>query len=232
MSEIIVRCLPVESSNNCMSAVSPYVILIVRLFRCILLRMRTDNLYKLPESISAPVDDGACNHLLGLKIPHVLLPSTGNRLVDLAAVSKQRAVVYCYPRTGTPDEEALGGTDNWNAIPGARGCTPQSCAFRDHFGELQLLETQVFGLSSQTTEYQQEMVRRLHLPFEILSDADLAFTKAINLPTFEVTGVVLIKRLTLIIVDGKIIKFFYPVFPPDKDAEEVVTWLKNRRTNY
>jgi peroxiredoxin len=193
--------------------------------------MRKDNLYTLPSNIPVPVDDGACNHLLGLQIPSILLPSTSNRMVDLAKISKQRTVVYCYPRTGTPDKEALVGIDAWNAIPGARGCTPQSCAFRDHFNELQALNAQVFGLSTQTTEYQQEMVQRLQLPFEVLSDADLAFTKSLNLPTFEVAGAILIKRLTLIMSERKIIKVFYPVFPPDKNAEEVIAWLKAQHNN-
>ena len=187
--------------------------------------MRKDNLYTLPENIPVPGDDGACNHLPGMRVPSVALRSTANCHVNLAEVSKQRVVIYCYPRTGTPDKDPLGGLESWNAIPGARGCTPQSCAFRDHYSELQALGAQVFGLSTQTTQYQQEMTRRLHLPFEVLSDSELAFTKALRLPTFEVASEVLIKRLTLILEDGEIIKVFYPVFPPDKNAEEVVAWL-------
>ncbi len=187
--------------------------------------MRKDDLYKLPEHIPIPVDDGACDHLLGMQIPSIALKSTANRYVNLAEISKQRVVVYCYPRTGTPNEPPLNGLDAWNAIPGARGCTPQSCAFRDHFNELQMLNALVFGLSTQTTEYQQELTQRLHLPFEILSDAGLAFAGALKLPTFEVKSEVLIKRLTLIIGDTKIIKVFYPVFPPDKNAEDVIEWL-------
>lgn len=191
--------------------------------------MRKDNLYELPQFIPPPVDDGACDHLLGLKMPHLLLPSTANRSVDLAAVSKYSTVFYCYPRTGTPDEEPLGGTASWNLIPGARGCTPQACAFRDHFGGLNALGASVFGLSAQTTEYQQEMANRLHLPFEVLSDVDLAFAKTLDLPTFVVAGVTLIKRLTLVFQEGKIVKYFYPVFPPDENAEEVIAWLKGQR---
>lgn len=181
------------------------------------------NLYELPKDLPVPVDDGAANHLLGLRVPAMELRSTDNRMVNLTEIStKQRTVVYCYPLTGAPNHNLPNG---WNEIPGARGCTPQSCAFRDHFSELQALNTLVFGLSTQTTAYQQEMAQRLHLPFEVLSDVELAFTKALSLPTLEVESKILIKRLTLILLDAKIIKFFYPVFPPDKNAEEVIAWL-------
>ncbi len=135
-------------------------------------------------------------------------------------------MVYCYPRTCRPGEEPLNGYAAWNRIPGARGCTPQSCAFRDFYGELQNLGAEVFGLSTQTTEYQQELVERERLPFEILSDAELRFTNALRLPTFEVEGATLLKRLTFIASERKIIKVFYPVFPPDKNAEEIIAWLK------
>jgi peroxiredoxin len=187
--------------------------------------MRRDNLYKLPESIIAPVDDGACDHLLGMRVPSISLRSTSGGWINLVDIPTQRAVVYCYPRTGVPDEEPPGGLEAWNAIPGARGCTPQSCAFRDHFNELQALNATVFGLSTQTTEYQQEMRERLHLPFEVVSDSELTFTEALRLPTLRVGPERLIKRLTLIIEDENIIKVFYPVFPPDKNAEEVIAWL-------
>ena len=187
--------------------------------------MRRDNLYKLPDSIPTPVDDGACDHLLGARVPSTPLRSTSGGWVNLADASTQRTVVYCYPRTGVPDEEPPGGLEAWNSIPGASGCTPQSCAFRDHFNELQALNATVFGLSTQTTEYHQEMRERLHLPFEVLSDSELAFTKALRLPTLRVGPETLIKRQTLIIEDEKIIKVFYPVFPPDKNAEEVIAWL-------
>src|SRR5690242_12823756 len=135
---------------------------------------RTDNLYELPRDLPVPVDDGACNHLPGLRLPSVPLPSTAGGVVDLAALPGQ-TVVYCYPRTGRPDEDPPPG---WNAIPGARGCTPESCAFRDHYRELQALGAAVFGLSTQDTDYQREAVARLHLPFALLSDASLAFTHA------------------------------------------------------
>ncbi len=187
----------------------------------------TPNLYQLPKDLPVPVDDGAANHLVGLPVPSIELISTANRMVNLAEVSRrQRAVVYCYPMTGAPDQQLPAG---WDEIPGARGCTPQSCSFRDHFNEMKALDTLVFGLSTQTTEYQQEMAQRLNLPFEVLSDAELAFTKKLRLPTFEVGSKILIKRLTLILEKAEIVKLFYPVFPPDKNAEEVVAWLSKER---
>ena len=159
-------------------------------------------------------------------MPLVKLKSTADRLVDLVEISQSLTVIYCYPRTGIPDRDPLGDRDVWNAIPGARGCTPQACAFRDHHQELQALGAQVFGLSTQPTEYQREMVERLHLPFEVLSDAELSLARALTLPTFQVEDQELIKRLTLVAAEGKIIKVFYPVFPPDEHAEEVVEWLR------
>ena len=185
---------------------------------------RTDNLYELPKDLPVPVDDGACDHLLGMHLPSVPLRSTTGRLIDLASLSG-KTVVYCYPRTGKPDEAPPAG---WNKIPGARGCTPQSCAFRDHFQELQALGVGVFGLSAQSTEYQKEAVERLRLPFELLSDAEFAFTRALRLPTFKVENMTLIKRLTLIIQDGRIEKVFYPVFLPDRNAQEVIEQLSSR----
>jgi len=187
---------------------------------------RTDNLYELPENLPVPVDDGACDHLSGMRVPSVPLPSTAGGVVDLTSLPGT-TVVYCYPRTGRPDREPPVG---WNEIPGARGCTPQSCAFRDHHAELQSLGTKVFGLSTQSTEYQTEAVQRLHLPFELLSDAGLAFARSLRLPTFEVESVTLIKRLTLILIDGRIEKVLYPVFPPDKNVEEVIDWLQTARS--
>lgn len=183
----------------------------------------TANLYELPKDLPIPVDDGAADYLLGMQAPAIELMSTANRMVNLAEVSKlQRAVVYCYPMTGAPGHDLPAG---WDGIPGARGCTPQSCAFRDRFTELRALDTLVFGLSTQTTEYQREMAQRLRLPFEVLSDAELAFTKALRLPTFEIESKIMIKRLTLILSGAKIVKVFYPVFPPDRNAEEVIEWL-------
>jgi peroxiredoxin len=182
---------------------------------------RTDNIYELPHDLPVPLDDGACNHLTGMPLPSVPLASTAGRVVDLASFGG-RTVVYGYPRTGRPDQDPPTG---WNAIPGARGCMPQSCGFLDHFQDLQRLGVQVFGLSTQDTDYQREVVERLHLPFELLSDAELTFAHVLRLPTFEVEGMTLIKRLTLIIADGRIEKVFYPVFPPDENAAEVIAWL-------
>jgi peroxiredoxin len=182
---------------------------------------RTDNIYELPKDLPVPVDDGGCDHLAGIRLPSISLRSTSGRLVELAAL-RGRTVLYCYPRTGRPDREPPQG---WNEIPGARGCTPQSCAFRDHHRELQSLGAQVFGLSAQSTEDQKEAAERLHLPFELLSDSELKFATALRLPTFPVASLTLLKRLTLVLRDGRIEKVFYPVFPPDKNAAEVIEWL-------
>jgi len=182
---------------------------------------RSDNLYALPEHLPVPMDDGACHHLVGLRLPAVTLVATSGRLVDLANLSG-RTVIYCYPRTGQPDRDPPQG---WNEIPGARGCTPQACAFRDHYRDLQNLGAGVFGLSTQDPPYQREAAERLHLPFELLSDSALDFAHSLRLPTFEIAGTTLIKRLTLIVGEGQIEKVFYPVFPPDQNAEEVLTWL-------
>jgi peroxiredoxin len=181
-----------------------------------------DDIYELPKDLPVPLDDGACSHLPGMRLPSLLLMSTAGRTVELAKISG-RTVVYCYPRTGRPDQEP---PQAWNEIPGARGCTPQSCAFRDHYQELRALGAEVFGLSTQDTNYQREAVERLHLPFSLLSDETLIFTKALSLPTFEVESVTLIKRLTLIIRDGFVERVFYPVFPPDKNAGDVIDWLR------
>jgi peroxiredoxin len=188
--------------------------------------MRSDNLYQLPADLPVPQDDGACAHLTGMRLPQVSLRSTAGRNVDLSAL-KGRAVVYIYPRTGRPDEESPPG---WNAIPGARGCTPQSCAFRDHYQDLQRAGAgHVFGLSAQSTADQREAAQRLHLPFELLTDEGLEFARALKLPTFDVAGMRLIKRMTLISRDGTIEKVFYPVFPPDRNAEDVLAWLAAQR---
>jgi peroxiredoxin len=184
--------------------------------------MKNDPLYHIPSDLPVPVDDGACRHLPGMQVPAVTLVSTANRRINMADLARERTVIYGYPRTGKPGQAIPKG---WDEIPGARGCTPETCSFRDHYQRLRELHVQVFGLSTQTTEYQQEVVKRLHLPFEILSDADFALTNALRLPTFEFEGVRLLKRLTLILASGKIEKVFYPVFPPDKHAKEVVGWL-------
>jgi peroxiredoxin len=188
--------------------------------------MRSDNLYELPKDLPVPQDDGACAHLAGMRLLRAALASTGGRSVDLSAL-KGRTVVYIYPRTGRPDQESPQG---WNEIPGARGCTPQSCAFRDHYEELRRAgAAQVYGLSTQDTAYQREAAERLHLPFELLSDEKLEFAKALKLPTFEVDGMKLIKRLALIARDGVIEKVFYPVFPPDQNAGDVLAWLRDSK---
>jgi peroxiredoxin len=178
----------------------------------------------LPPDLPPPVDGGACAHLPGLAMPSVRLPSTASRLVNLGALGPGRTVIYCYPRTGRPGEPLPTG---WDAIPGARGCTPQSCAFRDHHREFGDLGAEVYGLSTQTTEYQREMAERLHLPFEVLSDARFALTDALRLPTFEVDGMRLIKRLTLIVRAQRIEHVFYPVFPPNESAAQVIDWLED-----
>ncbi|MEO7726223.1 MAG: peroxiredoxin [Burkholderiales bacterium] len=183
---------------------------------------RTDNVMELPKDLPVPQDDGACDHLTGLKLPSVVLRSTDGHAVDLSKLPGT-TVVYIYPRTGRPDQDVPTG---WNAIPGARGCTPQSCAFRDHYQELKALGvTALYGLSTQDSAYQQEAVERLHLPFEILSDETLEFARALGLPTFEVDGMQLIKRITLIVRDGAIVNVFYPVFPSDRNADNVMRWL-------
>jgi peroxiredoxin len=187
---------------------------------------RADDLYTLPPDLPAPLNDGAADHLVGTRLPPLALPSTLDADIRLDQLPHPWVVVYCYPRTGRPHEESPGGTEAWDAIPGARGCTPQSCAYRDHLHDLNSLGAEVFGLSTQTTEYQQELVARLHLPFAVLSDADLAYSRALRLPTFEVAGLTLLKRLTLIISKGRIAHCIYPVFPPDSDAEHVVAWLR------
>jgi len=180
----------------------------------------------LPAGLPVPQDDGAARHLEGMKLPPVTLAATDGSEVDLAALSG-RTVVYIYPRTGRPGQPL---PDGWDAIPGARGCTPQSCSFRDHFAELKALGvSHLFGLSTQDSAYQREAAERLHLPFAILSDAGLRFTRALRLPTFAVDGMTLQKRMVLVIDDGVIAKAFYPVFPPDESAAAVAAWLRASR---
>ena len=183
---------------------------------------RQDDIYTLPAGLPLPVDDGATDHLWGLILPSVPLLATDGEWVDISALPG-RSVVYIYPRTGRPDQPIPAG---WDDIPGARGCTPQSCAFRDHHAELGALGARVFGLSTQDTEYQREAVERLHLPFPLLSDADFRLTEALHLPTFSVDGMTRIKRMTLILRDGRIEHVFYPVFPPDRNAADVTRWLQ------
>jgi len=177
------------------------------------------------SKIPAPVDDGGAAHVVGMTIPPVSLRATDDTMVTLSALSG-RSVVFGYPRTGEPGKIAL--VDDWDMIPGARGCTPQTCAFRDLFAELKAAgASYVFGLSTQDNAYQTEMASRLHLPFPVLSDEKLELTSALRLPTMGVAGLTLIKRLTLIIDDARITHVFYPVFPPDQNASEVLAWLKD-----
>jgi peroxiredoxin len=180
----------------------------------------------LPPDLPVPQDDGAARHLAGMTLPDLALPATSGPAVNLSKL-KGRAVIYIYPRTGVPGVDAPTG---WDDIPGARGCTPQSCGFRDHFAELKALGVaDVFGLSTQNTDYHREAAQRLHLPFPILSDSALKFARALSLPTFSAAGMTLLKRMALVIDNGAITKAFYPVFPPDKNAEEVIAWLRASR---
>jgi peroxiredoxin len=177
----------------------------------------------LPDGLPSPVDDGAADHLLGARVPDLALPATDGANVNLSALHGL-TVVYAYPRTGEPGKPLPEG---WDAIPGARGCTPQSCAFRDHFVEMEAHGVaHVFGLSTQDTEYQREVAERLHLPFPLLSDVKLDLARALRLPTFTVADMTLFKRLTMVIDGGIIVKVFYPVFPPDRNAEDVLAWVQ------
>jgi len=188
--------------------------------------MRKGSLHELPDGLPVPVDDGGSDHLPGLAMPSLSLPSTNGGEINVAEASRERRTVFFfYPRSGRPDDPQIPG---WDDIPGARGCTPQSCAFRDHFCEFEELGVQMFGVSAQDTAYQREFAERTHLPYPLLSDRELELTRAVRLPTFEVAGMTLIKRLTLVVSDGRIQKVFYPVFPPDRNAEEVLGWLRSR----
>jgi len=187
--------------------------------------MNQKNLLEVDWSlIPAPTDDGAAAHLSGMTVPPVSLIATNDTMVTLASLPG-RTVVFAYPRTGEPGKISL--VEDWDMIPGARGCTPQTCSFRDLFAELKAAgAAQVFCLSSQSNAYQTEMASRLHLPFPVLSDERLALANAIRLPTFSAAGLTLHKRMARVIDDGVVAKVFYPVFPPDKNAEEVIAWLK------
>jgi peroxiredoxin len=179
-------------------------------------------LAQLPTDLPAPIDDGAADHLTGALLPDLALASTDGRLVNLAQLTGF-SVIYIYPMTGRPDTDL---PDNWDAIPGARGCTPQSCSFRDHYADLQELNTAVYGLSVQSTPYQREVQQRLHLPFQLLSDENLQLKATLQLPILSVAGMQLYRRLTLIAENRQIRKVFYPVFPPDRNADEVLVWLR------
>jgi peroxiredoxin len=180
-------------------------------------------LESLPNNLPVPIDDGACDHLLGVALPNISLLATNGEYVDLAQIN-DRLVIYCYPMTGRPD---ISLPEGWEQIPGARGCTPQACSFRDHYNELKNLGARVFGLSTQVSEYQKEAKERLHLPFELLSDENLTFGSELSLPVMKIENMHLLKRLTLVFDKGKVVKYFYPVFPPDKNIDDVIAWLKS-----
>jgi peroxiredoxin len=181
-----------------------------------------DHVYTIPDDLPVPEDDGAADHLLDAAIPDLELRATTGDSVNVAEL-KGRTILFCYPRTGRPDEPLLPG---WDAIPGARGCTPETCGFRDAHSQFEDLGARVIALSTQSTDYQRELAERLGLPFPVLSDEALEFTNALRLPTFETSGMTLLKRLTLVIDDGRVTKVFYPVFPPDRHAAEVLSWLR------
>ena len=180
------------------------------------------NVYEIPKGLPVPQDDGSTNHLKGLRLPNVSLKAIHGTTVNFGTIFS-RLVIYCYPMTGQPN---VALPDGWDQIPGARGCTPQSCSFRDHYQELQALGAEVVGLSVQTTEYQKEMVDRLHLPFPVVSDSDYQFQKALNMPTFIAAGMTLLKRVTLIANHGVIEAVHYPIFPSDSDPGWVIDHLK------
>jgi peroxiredoxin len=177
----------------------------------------------LPPDLPAPVDDGAARHLVGMPLPRIALRSTSDRAVILADLAG-RVVVFAYPRSGRPGEPPI--DPDWDLIPGARGCTPQACSFRDLAQELSPFASGVFGLSTQSTEYQQEFATRLHLPFEVLSDDSLDLANAIALPTMRIAEQMLLKRLAWVQNNGVIEHVFYPVFPPDQSASQVLAWLR------
>lgn len=180
---------------------------------------------QLPENLPQPVDDGAAQHLAGTRMPTIALPSThgGEVRVDSVPDSLDRLVIYAYPMTGRPGVDL---PDGWDEIPGARGCTPESCGFRDHAAELASAGAGVVGVSTQSTSYQHEAAERLRLPFALLSDADFRLTEALSLPTMSVDNMTLLKRLTLVVRGGMIEHVFYPVFPPGEHAAEVLAWLR------
>ncbi len=181
---------------------------------------------QLPPNLPAPEDDGAADHLTGMVLPDVRLPSTNGGSASLSDLAQERLVAYVYPRTGTPGQPT---PDGWDDIPGARGCTPQSCAYRDSLATFESLDATVVGISAQSPDEQRAFVEREHIPFPLLSDTDLRLAEALRLPTFEAAGMALYKRLTLIAEGAKVVKVFYPVFPPDRDASEVLAWLTRSR---
>ncbi len=190
--------------------------------------MTAPDLSTLPPDLPVPEDDGACDHLPGRRLPSLDLVSISGALVRLDRFPG-RIVVFIYPGMGRPGVEPDGGLQAWNAIPGARGCTPHACSYRDLHEEFASLGVRVFGLSSQASDEQREAAERLHLPFELLSDAGFAFARLLRLPTFESAGRLYLRRATLVFVEGRIEHVFYPCFPPDRDAQRVLAWLSADR---
>ena len=180
--------------------------------------------YTLPPNLPVPVDDGGADHLPGQAIPTLRLESSQGP-VDPAELATNRLVLYVYPRTGTPGVDP---PDGWDAFPGARGCTPQSCSFRDHESELKAFGARVAGLSAQSLPEQIEFAERTHMPYPVIADPELQLRDALGLPTFEIAGMTLYKRLALVAENGTIVKVFYPVFPPDRNAADVLDWLGRR----
>jgi len=186
---------------------------------------RHDSLFHLPPDLPVPKDDGACHHLPDSEFPSIPLTSTNSHTIDITKITDP-IVLYCYPRTGQPDKDPPIG---WNQIPGARGCTPQCLGYSDSYDAFKKLGFQVFGLSTQSTAYQTEAANRLNLPFPLLSDSELRVTNQLNLPTFKIASMKVIKRLTMLVFNSKIVKVFYPIFPPDKDAETVLKWVNENK---
>lgn len=187
--------------------------------------MRPDQLLSIPAGLPVPQDDGAADHLRGRTIPAIALPATDGTLVRLDDPAAPTTVVFAFPRMGRPGEDPIGGLEAWNAIPGARGCTPEACGYRDRWADFESLGVRVFGLSTQDTAYQQEAVERLGLPYPLLSDEGLALATALDLPRWDHHGHVLLKRLTFVVLAGRIAWLEYPVFPPDGDAARVLEAL-------
>src|SRR4029453_991942 len=185
--------------------------------------MSKSDLMQLPDNLPVPTDDGACDHLVGLALPSLPLAATNGRPVDLSRI-RGCVVVFAYPRTGQPNESPL--VPNWDLIPGARECTPQTCGFRDLHSEFQTLRCRVYGLSTQSPEFQQEMVARFQFPFSVLSDEKVELSRALRLPTFTAAGQILLKRLVMVLENGRVKKVFYPFFPSNNLSFTLLDCLK------
>jgi len=183
----------------------------------------TADLHRLPDGLPVPEDDGAADHLQGVSVPAITLPSTSGQTVDLAGAARGTLVLYVYPATGVPGRPLPAG---WDGIPGARGCTPQNCAFRDSAQDLADLGAAVFGLSAQSLAEQQEFSEREQVPYPLIHDGAFHLADELGLPGFEAGGQRYYRRLTFIASRGRIEKVFYPVFPPQENAADVVAWLR------